>query len=83
VDENSHGVLTIKEGTLYPLLHQLEKKGFITGTWQKIGSERAMKVYELTDNGRHLLDHERDIWGKKATAAENILFSRRLGGGLA
>lgn len=83
VDENSEGVLTLKEGTLYPLLHQLEKKGLLQGDWQKAGTERPMKVYEITDIGRKLLGEERDTWGRKASAAEKLLFKGGLANGLA
>jgi PadR family transcriptional regulator, regulatory protein PadR len=83
VDDKSRGLLSIKDGTLYPLLHQLEKRELIKGSWQKNGTEKAMKVYELTETGRNLLHEERDNWGKKIDAAQKVLFTRGLGNGLA
>ena len=73
VDERSEGVLTLKQGTLYPLLHQLEKKGFLESQWEGLGSERPMKVYALTDSGRQRLCREREAWQTKSNAIGRVL----------
>lgn len=75
VDDISDGILTLKEGTLYPLLHQLEKKGLVSGSWEQMGSERPVKVYELTDAGHARLNQERETWDKKSLAVRKLLLN--------
>lgn len=49
----SNGLFAFRHGTLYPILHRLEKSGLIRGAWSKEGGRRR-KVYELTTPG---VDH--------------------------
>ncbi len=71
VDEQSQGILAMKEGTLYPVLHQLERKGLIVGEWRKLG--RKTKVYRLTDAGRRHLRDARREWAVKAPAISRLV----------
>ncbi|MFA6042863.1 MAG: PadR family transcriptional regulator [Patescibacteria group bacterium] len=48
-------------GMLYPLLHNLEKKGFITGTWREVSSGKR-RVYELTTRGQKELKALKQDW---------------------
>ncbi len=73
IEEQSENMLTLREGTLYPLLHQLEKEGLIHGQWQTEGTDRPSKVYELTDSGHVLLDQERQAWNQRAAAISKVL----------
>lgn len=54
VEEESDGAFELQHGTLYPILHRLEKEGLIEGDWEEEGRRR--KVYGLTDRGRRRLD---------------------------
>ena len=83
IEQQSEGVLALKEGTLYPVLHQLEKKGLLLGRWHSPGTERPTKVYELTDAGRTLLSRERQTWKHRAAAVERMLSTGEAGHGLA
>lgn len=74
VEQQSAETLIMKEGTLYPLLHQLEKKGYLTSDWQSVGSERKARVYTLTDSGRGHLERERKEWGARADVVRRVLF---------
>lgn len=51
VEEESNGLFRFKHGTLYPILHRLEKEGSISGSWSTDGGRRR-KVYALTKSGR-------------------------------
>jgi len=82
IDEQSAGVLTMKEGTLYPLLHLLERKGLMTGNWQKNGTERATRIYTLTNAGRHHLNQERQDWGRRAEIVRTVLSGEEVANGL-
>lgn len=53
VEEESDGAFELQHGTLYPILHRLEKEGLIRGRWEEDGRRR--KVYGLTEGGRRHL----------------------------
>jgi len=57
VERDSAGVFGFQHGTLYPILHRLEKNGQIEGDWDHEGGRRR-KVYSLTDSGREYLERE-------------------------
>jgi DNA-binding PadR family transcriptional regulator len=63
VEERSGGEFGFKHGTLYPILHKLEKDGLIRGAWSEGGPRGRRKSYELTAEGRRYLRDLRDQWG--------------------
>lgn len=75
VEEESGGAFELQHGTLYPILHRLEKEGLIEGRWEEEGRRR--KVYGLTDRGRRHLNQE----ASRLLAGFRTL-ARMLGGGL-
>jgi PadR family transcriptional regulator, regulatory protein PadR len=68
----SKGVLTFKEGTLYPILHNLEGDGLIAATWER-GDGRERKVYCLTDSGRTELQRRVTQWEEFRTAVDHVV----------
>lgn len=52
IEEKSNGMFKFNHGTLYPILHKLEKAGFIKGTWKGEESKRQRKYYTITTRGR-------------------------------
>jgi DNA-binding PadR family transcriptional regulator len=58
----SGGHLEWSFGMLYPVLHRLEKDGFIAAKWKKSDKGRLRKYYRLTDAGREELDWEKAQW---------------------
>ncbi len=58
----SGGNLDWSEGMLYPVLHRLEKEGFIQGHWKVSDNGRKRKYYSLTDSGKAELEKERQEW---------------------
>lgn len=65
IQEGSGGLLTLKEGTLYPILYRLEDEGCITSAWQNQAAEgRPMprKVYTITPKGLDTLHAEQQVW---------------------
>lgn len=56
VEEDSDGAFELQHGTLYPILHRLEKDGLIEGGWEEEGRRR--KVYGLTDLGHQRLSQQ-------------------------
>ena len=62
IAQRSGGALTLKEGTLYPVLYRLEDDGCIVSEWSASGRAAPKKVYRVTDAGREELARERRIW---------------------
>jgi DNA-binding PadR family transcriptional regulator len=62
IEERSEGRFGFKHGTLYPILHKLEKDGIIEGTWSDEGQRGKRKKYQLTAEGRSYLRSLRDSW---------------------
>ncbi len=62
VTEISGGSLDWSEGMLYPLLHRMEKDGFILSQWRISENGRKRKYYSLTELGRAELEKERNEW---------------------
>ena len=58
----SGGHLEWSFGMLYPVLHRLEKEGFIAAQWKKSERGRLRKYYRLTEAGREELDREKAQW---------------------
>lgn len=63
VEERSGGAFRFNHGTLYPILHRLEEKGLVAGTWSDDSSGgRRRKSYALTEKGKKHVVAERDAW---------------------
>jgi len=66
----SQGYFEIKEGTLYPALHRLEKEDLVRGEWQVVAEGPSRKYYHLTDLGRQELTRAQGEW---TTFADRLL----------
>ena len=73
VRQISGDILQIRQGSLYPALHRLERRGWIQAKWGKSANNRRAKYYELTPTGRKQLEDESTSWRKLSTAVESIL----------
>ena len=77
ISERIHQVsresLQIPQGSLYPALHRLERRGWIKATWGASDNNRRAKFYELTRAGRKQLDAEAEAWRKLTTAVALVL----------
>jgi PadR family transcriptional regulator PadR len=62
VKEISGGSLDWSDGMLYPVLHRLEKEGFISSEWMNTESGRKRKYYSITELGKQELVLERENW---------------------
>lgn len=58
----SKNVFDLKEGTLYPMLHRLEKAGFLKSYSHKLESGPTRKYYSITDKGAKQLVEEKEAW---------------------
>lgn len=75
VQQVSSDVLRIQQGSLYPALHRLERRGWIKARWGTSENNRRAKYYELTRSGQKQLEVETDSWQKLAAAVARILES--------
>ena len=75
VQQISRDVLRIQQGSLYPALHRLERRGWIKARWGASENNRRAKFYELTKSGRKQLEMEENTWRKLAAAVGQILES--------
>ena len=73
VQQISLEVLRIQQGSLYPALHRLERRGWIKARWGTSDNNRRAKYYELTKSGRTQLEVEKDAWAKLTTAVARVL----------
>lgn len=73
VQQVSSDVLRIRQGSLYPALHRLERRGWIRARWGVSDNNRRAKFYELTNTGKKRLDVETDAWEKLTAAVAQIL----------
>lgn len=73
VQQMSSDVLRIQQGSLYPALHRLERRGLIKAHWGKSENNRRAKYYELSKNGRNQLEVETDAWAKLTAAVAQVL----------
>ena len=62
LEAKSGGEFRFPHGTLYPILHRLEKEGLIAGVWQEEGSKRKRKSYTLTPAGSRLVAGQAAAW---------------------
>jgi transcriptional regulator len=69
----SSDVLGVSDGSLYPALHKLERRGWITAQWKSSGNNRRAKFYSVTRLGRRQLEKETANWNRISTAISGIV----------
>lgn len=73
IQQMSKEALQVRQGSLYPALHRLEQRGWISSKWSPSENNRKAKYYELTKAGRKQLEAEKTNWEKLAAAVAQIL----------
>jgi PadR family transcriptional regulator, regulatory protein PadR len=73
IHQISSNVLLVQQGSLYPALHRLERRGWIKSRWGASENNRRAKYYELTARGRKQLEAETTAWEKLTAAVAQIL----------
>jgi PadR family transcriptional regulator, regulatory protein PadR len=73
IHQISSEVLQVRQGSLYPALHRLERRGWIKAKWGASENNRKAKYYELTKSGRQKLEAEQDAWEKLTAAVAQVL----------
>lgn len=77
--ERSKDVLQIEEGSLYPALHRMEKRGWVDASWGQSDSNRRAKFYALTKKGRIEYAAQAENWQRVSGAVGNVLRANQTG----
>lgn len=75
INELSGGELDWTEGLLYPLLHRLERLGYVESRWQSVTGERRRKYYRITTKGLAELAEQRRQWDTVVDALKEVWHS--------
>jgi transcriptional regulator len=73
IQQISSDVLRVQQGSLYPALHRLERKGWVKAKWGSSENNRRAKFYELTAAGKKQLEAEEVSWKTLTTAVAQVL----------
>jgi PadR family transcriptional regulator PadR len=73
IQQVSRDVLQVPQGSLYPALHRLERRGWIKAEWGISDNNRRAKYYMLTVKGRKQLEAEAESWRKLTTAVGLVM----------
>jgi len=69
----SNGVLEVNQGSLYPALHRLVKRGWLQASWGTSENNRRARFYKLTAAGRRQLSDEVETWRLFSTAVNAVI----------
>ena len=69
----SREALAVRQGSLYPALHRLERRGWIAASWGASEHNRRAKYYRLTPRGRRQLDSDVEAWRALTVAVGHVL----------
>jgi PadR family transcriptional regulator, regulatory protein PadR len=73
IQQISDDVLQVQQGSLYPALQRLERRGWIDSEWRTSENNRRAKYYSLTRSGRAHLAREADEWRRFSAAVQQVL----------
>lgn len=73
IEDGTDDVLSIEEGSLYPALHRMERRGWIESQWGQSENNRRAKFYRLTRAGRARLEVETAAWARFARAVSVLM----------
>jgi len=75
IQSTTNEALQIEEGSLYPALHRMQRRGWLTSEWGVSESNRRAKYYQLTREGRAQLKQEVQAWDRLVNAISLVLNS--------
>lgn len=73
IQQISRGVLEVNQGSLYPALHRLVKRGWLAASWGVSENSRRARFYRVTAAGRRQLTQETATWRRFSSAVDEIL----------
>ena len=76
IQSRSGGYFHVKDGTVYPALHRMEREKLVKSCWDSSSNGQSRRVYNITPKGRYFLQEMVDEWGKFCRALGLIMESR-------
>jgi PadR family transcriptional regulator, regulatory protein PadR len=73
IERTSDDALTVEEGSLYPALYRMEKRGWVEAEWRRTENNRRAKYYVLTAEGRRQLAAARQQWTHLVVSVGRVL----------
>jgi len=75
LEDTTDDAIAVEEGSLYPALYRMERKGLLAAEWGRTELDRRAKFYRLTDEGRARLEEEERAWSRFSRAVDTVLGS--------
>src|SRR5262245_22251600 len=76
IEDTTGDAVLVEEGSLYPALYRMERRGWVEAEWGTSELGRRAKVYRLTDAGRSQLALETDTWRRFSAGVSKVLLAR-------
>lgn len=76
IEDSTGEAVLVEEGSLYPALYRLERRGWVEAEWGESELGRRAKLYSLTDAGRVQLAAETDTWRRFSAGVSKLLLAR-------
>jgi transcriptional regulator len=73
IQQISHDLLRVEEGSLYPALHRMEQQGWLRSEWGLTDTNREARFYAITARGRRQLAAEEESWEKLTEGVARVL----------
>jgi len=73
IETMSGQVFEIQQGTLYPALQRMKRKGWVRSEWRQTENNRRARYYAITSTGRRQLDKEREQWARTTAGVAGVL----------
>jgi len=73
IERRSGAVLAIEEGSLYPALHRMTKRGNLTAEWRTNDTGRRARFYRLTADGKRRLVEQSELWDTLSAAVTRVV----------
>ncbi len=79
IQQTTCDILQVQHGSLYPALHRLQEKGWVTSKWETAPDRnREFKYYRLTTSGKKQLLREESRWKKMARAVAQVMWPKEV-----
>lgn len=78
IEARSQNIFSFKEGTLYPILHNLENENYIEAYWDSSNGNRKRKYYKITADGKKVLCEKEKEWKLFSSTVNNVLWEGEL-----
>lgn len=77
IEQVTEDELPVEEGSLYPALHRLQARGLVTSQWTTSDTNRRVRCYSLSEQGRQQLRAEMSRWDRFSVAVTRALQARK------